>query len=121
MPDRIDLPSHLINPLQKFADVEDIVTRNWPGREAMIRASGEDPQRFKRLLGLIVSFTSIVPKSPKRGSGANGRVIAYAQWSHAKPRRNVRTVDIEEDWQRPCDAEDDDDMSTVLDNVKRSE
>jgi len=52
---RIDLPPNVLNPLRDHADVEDIVTRNWPTREAMIRADGADPARFKRLLGLIVS------------------------------------------------------------------
>lgn len=52
---RIDLPPDVINPLRDYADVEDIITRNWPTREAMIKADGADPARFKRLLGLIVS------------------------------------------------------------------
>ena len=50
----IDLPPDLMNPLRHYGDVEDIVTRNWPTREAMIRAEGADPDRFKRLLGLTV-------------------------------------------------------------------
>jgi hypothetical protein len=46
----------LINPLKEFSDVEDIITRNWTTREAMITAAGADPGRFKRLLGLTVSL-----------------------------------------------------------------
>ncbi|WVF65333.1 hypothetical protein IAT40_000059 [Kwoniella sp. CBS 6097] len=89
----VDLPPGLSNPLRDYADVDDMVTRNWPSREAMIRADGLDPNRFKRLLSLI--------------------------WSHSKPRRSVRTVDLEEEWSKQ--AEDaDDDLSTVLANVKRT-
>jgi hypothetical protein len=43
-----------MNPIRNYADVEDIVTQNWPNRESMIRAEGADPARFKRLLGLVV-------------------------------------------------------------------
>lgn len=60
----------------------------------MIRAEGADPARFKRLLGLT--------------------------WAHARSRRSVRTVDIEEQYAHDQQA-DDGDMSTVLANVKRSE
>ncbi|OCF32422.1 hypothetical protein I317_05792 [Kwoniella heveanensis CBS 569] len=89
----VDLPPGLDNPLRDYADVDDMVTRNWPSREAMIRADGLDPNRFKRLLSLI--------------------------WSHSKPRRTVRTVDLEEEWSKQ--AEDtDDDLSTVLAHVKRT-
>lgn len=56
---RVDLPASLANPLRDFADVDDIVTRNWPSREAMIRADGVNPSRFKRLLSLIVRATVI--------------------------------------------------------------
>lgn len=56
---RVDLPPSLANPLRDFADVDDIVTRNWPSREAMIRADGLNPLRFKRLLSLIVRVTVI--------------------------------------------------------------
>lgn len=45
----------MTNPIRNYADVEDIVTQNWPNRESMIRAEGADPNRFKRLLGLVVS------------------------------------------------------------------
>lgn len=41
------------------------------------------------------------------------------QWAHSKSRRGTRTVDIEEEWQKSGDGQADD-MSTVLDNVKRS-
>ncbi|WWC72872.1 uncharacterized protein I206_106836 [Kwoniella pini CBS 10737] len=88
----VDLPPGLANPLRDFGDVDDMVTRNWPSREAMIRADGLDPNRFRRLLSLI--------------------------WSHSKPRRSVRTVDLEEDWVRP--EGNDDDLSTVLANVKKT-
>ncbi|WVQ93008.1 hypothetical protein IAU59_000071 [Kwoniella sp. CBS 9459] len=89
----VDLPPGPSNPLRDYADVDDMITRNWPSREAMIRADGLDPNRFKRLLSLI--------------------------WSHSKPRRTVRTVDLEEEWSKQ--AEDaDDDLSTVLANVKRT-
>jgi hypothetical protein len=89
------LPTGLVNPLRNFADVDDIVTRCWPSREAMIRADSVDRNRFKRLLGLT--------------------------WAHSRPRRTVRTVDIEEEYARNVDNGDDDEMSTVLANVKRSE
>ncbi|WRT69293.1 uncharacterized protein IL334_006277 [Kwoniella shivajii] len=88
----VDLPPGLANPLRDFGDVDDMVTRNWPSREAMIKANGLDPNRFKRLLSLI--------------------------WSHSKPRRSVRTVDLEEGWSRPED--NDDDLSTVLAHVKKT-
>lgn len=52
---RIDLPPGVLNPVRDYSDVEDIITRNWPTREAMICAKGVDGSRFKRLLGLIVS------------------------------------------------------------------
>lgn len=39
------------------------------------------------------------------------------QWAHSKSRRGTRTVDIEEEWQKKGEG---DDMSTVLENVKRS-
>ncbi|WWC63792.1 uncharacterized protein I303_106397 [Kwoniella dejecticola CBS 10117] len=88
----VDLPAGLGNPLRDFADVDDMVVRNWPSREAMIKANDLDPNRFRRLLSLI--------------------------WSHSKPRRTVRTVDLEEEWIRPED--NDDDLSTVLANVKKT-
>ncbi|KAL7421042.1 hypothetical protein Q5752_003926 [Cryptotrichosporon argae] len=88
----IDLPPHLLNPIRNYDDIDDIVTRNWPAREATIRAANVDPARFKRLLGLT--------------------------WAHAKPRRSVRSVDLEEAHARA--AEDEGDMSTVLANVKRT-
>ncbi|WWC90996.1 uncharacterized protein L201_005935 [Kwoniella dendrophila CBS 6074] len=88
----VDLPSGLSNPLRDFGDVDDMVTRNWPSREAMIKADELDPNRFRRMLSLI--------------------------WSHSKPRRSVRTVDLEEEWSRPEDG--DDDLSTVLANVKKT-
>lgn len=56
---RIDLPSQLMNPIRNYADVEDIVTQNWPNRESMIRAEGADPARFKRLLGLVVGSSQL--------------------------------------------------------------
>lgn len=59
----------------------------------MIRAEGADPERFKRILALT--------------------------WAHAKPRRGVRTVDLEEEYHKGED--DDEDNSTVLDNIKKSE
>ena len=60
----------MINPLRDYADVEDIITRNWPTREAMIKADGADPARFKRLLGLIVSCQSLkVGKEKLMSSG----------------------------------------------------
>ncbi|WVN87967.1 uncharacterized protein L203_103164 [Cryptococcus depauperatus CBS 7841] len=90
----VDLPPNLANPLRDFNDVNDIVTRNWPSREAMIRADGIDQTRFKRLISLI--------------------------WAHSKPRRSVRTVDLEEEWSKQADENDKEDMSTVLDNVKRT-
>lgn len=43
------------------------------------------------------------------------------KWAHSKPRRSVRTVDLEEEWSKQADENDEDDMSTVLANVKRSE
>lgn len=61
----------------------------------MIRAEGIDGNRFKRLLGLT--------------------------WAHSRPRRSVRTVDLEEEYARTAEQDDNDDMSTVLANVKRSE
>jgi hypothetical protein len=60
----------------------------------MIRADGIDRNRFKRLLGLT--------------------------WAHSRPRRTVRTVDIEEEYARNADGNDDSNK-TVLANVKRSE
>jgi hypothetical protein len=93
---RIDLPPHLMNPLRHYADVEDIVTRNWPTRESMVKAEGADPNRFKRVLGLT--------------------------WAHSRPRRNVRTVDLEVgEYAKAVEAEEEEDNSTVLANVKRSE
>ncbi|BEJ15520.1 hypothetical protein CspHIS471_0501250 [Cutaneotrichosporon sp. HIS471] len=89
----IDLPPHITNPLRNYNDVENIVHRCWPSREAMIRAEGADPARFKRLLGLT--------------------------WAHARSRRSVRTVDIEEQYAHDQQA-DDDNVSTVLANVKRT-
>jgi hypothetical protein len=50
----------MTNPIRNYADVEDIVTQNWPNRESMIRAEGADPNRFKRLLGLVVSSSTII-------------------------------------------------------------
>ncbi|KAK8844157.1 hypothetical protein IAR55_006951 [Kwoniella newhampshirensis] len=90
----VDLPPHLSNPLRDYADVDDMVTRNWPSREAMIRADELDPKRFRRLLSLI--------------------------WAHSKPRRSVRTVDLEEEWTKQAEENDDSDLSTVLANVKRT-
>ncbi|WVQ81405.1 hypothetical protein IAT38_003529 [Cryptococcus sp. DSM 104549] len=91
----VDLPSSLSNPLRDYADVDDIVTRNWPSREAMIRADGLDPNRFKRLLALI--------------------------WAHAKPRRSARSaVDLEEEYAKHAEENEDGDMSTVLANVKKT-
>lgn len=60
---RIDLPPQLQNPIRNYQDVEEIVTRNWPNRESMIRAEGAEPTRFKRLLGLVVSprATAVCP------------------------------------------------------------
>lgn len=94
---RIDLPPNLINPLRSYADIEAIIIQNWPSREAMIKAEGADPARFKRILGLT--------------------------WAHTRPRRNVRTVDIEEEYARAHvnEADEEEDMGTVLDNFKRSE
>lgn len=60
----------------------------------MIRAEGADPDRFKRILGLT--------------------------WTHARPRRGVRTVDLEEQHHQG-EIEDEEDNSTVLDNIKKSE
>lgn len=61
----------------------------------MIRADGVDLNRFKRLLGLT--------------------------WAHSRPRRTVRTVDLEGEYARAeAPNEDDGDMSTVLANVKRT-
>lgn len=91
----IDLPPNLINPLRNFQDVDEFVTSCWPSREGMIRAEGVDPNRFKRMLGLT--------------------------WAHSRPRRTVRTVDLEEEYARNAEDCGDDDMSTVLANVKRSE
>jgi hypothetical protein len=91
---RIDLPSNLVNPLQSYADIENQITGNWPSRESMIRAEGADPDQFKRILGLT--------------------------WAHARPRRGVRTVDIEEEQHR-VEIEDEEDNSTVLENIKKSE
>ncbi|ORY33018.1 hypothetical protein BCR39DRAFT_504009 [Naematelia encephala] len=90
----IDLPPHLFNPLKSYADVEATVTRNWPTREAMIKGEDADPERFKRLLGLT--------------------------WAHSRPRRNVRSVDLEEEYAKTVEADDDPDMNTVLANVKRT-
>ncbi|WVQ74471.1 hypothetical protein IAR50_004072 [Cryptococcus sp. DSM 104548] len=90
----VDLPPSFANPLRDFADVDDIVTRNWPSREAMIHGEGVDQTRFKRLLSLI--------------------------WAHSKPRRTVRTVDLEEEWTKQADENEDQDMSTVLANVRRT-
>ncbi|ODN97330.1 hypothetical protein L198_03893 [Cryptococcus wingfieldii CBS 7118] len=90
----VDLPADFANPLRDFADVDDIVTRNWPSREAMIHGEGIDQTRFKRLLSLI--------------------------WAHSKPRRTVRTVDLEEEWTKQADENDHQDMSTVLANVRRT-
>lgn len=44
------------------------------------------------------------------------------QWAHSKSRRGTRTVDIEEEWQKKGEGGEGegDDMSTVLENVKRS-
>lgn len=45
-----------------------------------------------------------------------------SQWAHAKPRRTVRSVDIEEEYGKTADGDDEaDDMSTVLANIRRSE
>lgn len=60
----------------------------------MIRAEGANPDRFKRILGLT--------------------------WAHPKPRRGTRTVDLEEE-QHKVEVEEEEDNSTVLDNIKRSE
>ena len=92
---RMDLPPNLINPLHSYADSEKIIVENWPAREAMIKAEGADPARFKRILGLT--------------------------WAHTKPRRTVRTVDIEEEHSRTANADEgeDQDRSTVIDNVRK--
>ena len=90
---RIDLPPNIVNPLQSYADIENQITGNWPSREHMIRAEGADPARFKRILGLT--------------------------WAHAKPRRGARTVDLEEEYHK-VDGEEEEDNSTVLDNIKKS-
>lgn len=92
---RIDLPSNLVNPLRSYSDIEKIIVENWPSREAMIKAEGADRARFKRILGLT--------------------------WAHTRPRRNVRTVDLEGDYAKTAEADEYEDTSTVLDNVKRSE
>ena len=42
------------------------------------------------------------------------------QWAHSRPRRSVRTVDLEEEWHKAPEADDDDDLSTVIPNVKKS-
>jgi hypothetical protein len=97
----------MTNPIRNYADVEDIVTQNWPNRESMIRAEGADPNRFKRLLGLVVSASHPI------------RIKLIKKWAHSKSRRGTRTVDIEEEWQKSGDGQADD-MSTVLENVKRS-
>ena len=89
----MDLPPNLINPLHSYSDIDKIIVENWPAREAMIRAEGADPSRFKRLLGLT--------------------------WAHTKSRRPVRTVDIEEEHSRVEDAGKGD-KSTVLDNIRMS-
>ncbi|EIW65798.1 hypothetical protein TREMEDRAFT_46041 [Tremella mesenterica DSM 1558] len=90
----IDLPPGASNPLRTYEDIENIISGNWPAREKMIRADGAEPSRFKRLLGLV--------------------------WAHSKPRRNVRTVDLEEEWQKTTEGEDDNDLSTVLANVRKT-
>lgn len=87
------MPPHMSNPLKDFSDVEAIIQRQWPTREAMIRAEGADPARFKRILGLT--------------------------WAHTKARRNVRTVDLEEEAAKNADDEDVS-RDTVLANIKRS-
>ncbi|ORX39265.1 hypothetical protein BD324DRAFT_619074 [Kockovaella imperatae] len=87
----IDLPPGVVNPLQSYSDVEAVIARNWPSREAMIRAQGADEKRFKRVLSLI--------------------------WAHAKPRRSVKTVDLEEEYAK----EDRSDHSTVLANVTHTD
>lgn len=91
---RIDLPPNMINPLKGYADVEKYITDAWRSRESMMRAEGADPARFRRILGLT--------------------------WAHSKPRRSVRTVDLEEEFQKSVEAEEEEDNSTVLENVKRS-
>ena len=93
----MDLPANLINPLHSYADIEKIIVENWPAREGMIKAEGADPERFKRILGLT--------------------------WAHTKPRRTVRTVDIEEEHSRVAveGNGEDADRSTVLENVRKSE
>ena len=53
---RVDLLPGLANPLQGYKDVENVVNNRWPSREAMIKAEGADPSRFKRCLCLIVSL-----------------------------------------------------------------
>jgi hypothetical protein len=91
----MDLPPNLINPLHSYADINKIIVDNWPAREAMIKAQGADTLRYKRILGLT--------------------------WAHTKPRRPVRTVDIEEEHSRAAEQDaGEGDKSTVLDNVRMS-
>ncbi|KAK4685235.1 hypothetical protein P7C73_g4917, partial [Tremellales sp. Uapishka_1] len=91
----IETPPNRVNPVRSYADIEAIINGNWSNRERMILADGTNPNRFKRLLGLT--------------------------WAHSRPRRNVRTVDIEDGWTGEQKNDDEnDDMSTVLANVRRT-
>jgi hypothetical protein len=46
---------------------------------------------------------------------------ASCQWAHSKPRRTKGTVDIEEEYAKNVEHDIEEDMSTVLANVKKSE
>lgn len=79
----------------------------------MITAAGADPGRFKRLLGLTVSLRVFM--------GPSKLTHASCQWAHSKPRRTKGTVDIEEEYAKNVEHDVEEDMSTVLANVKKSE
>jgi len=84
----IDLPPDLMNPLRHYGDVEDIVTRNWPTRETMIRAEGADPDRFKRLLGLTVRIQWLL--EAKLMQPLVGTRKAETECADDRPGRGVR-------------------------------
>ena len=88
-----------MNPLRDYSDVEDIVTRNWPTREAMILADGADPSRFKRLLGLTVRTLLFLQTVIERNfSGHMPSLVGpYARWTLRKSMpslQKMRTTEI---------------------------
>jgi hypothetical protein len=87
----------MTNPIRNYADVEDIVTQNWPNRESMIRAEGADPGRFKRLLGLVVSdpwvlVIKLIQPSGHTRSPGEVLVLSISKRNGKRQQRETRTT-----------------------------